>query len=563
MRRRCSVFLWFYLLLLGSFSLHAQSATDSENAQEAFATSIAKAHARSSLFSVDTKPFAIQAKITSRLALRATGEATYLFRRVDAEHWERKVQLSDFEQLEMRNDSGHSWIWQSESFEPLRVIQLLYFVIFHLPNTTTAEEYSVKQQSTIGEQGEPLTCYLAEKPTPRDGYPRRYRWCFESNTGLLREEDIPLNLHIAFNNYIAFQGKQEYTEVRITSGHLPIMDMQVSYAPLDPHALDQLTPTAAMKRSKSAKATPNPEEKKNGLQEYKAIAELPAGTTEEDAKRSVQVEFLTGEDDKPLDAAIEQAPTEAMAEAALKSATQDRITPYKVDGAPAVNRFYQSIWFQKGLDHRSDLFSIHSDPTSVPSFTARSGIYRNEDPAFIFRYPGDFQQIPVGQINDNLHRAHGNSEYFGTDPHGSCQTEIFQAQRLRSGYKQPEVIALTGLNPSCIFTLFTTAQLENLVNNAAHGLTAKWKEVTISRLIQYKVEGTPFAVISASGIPPELPSEPLTLVVAAGILHGYPICWTATGPSPDLIKTLALTTLQFGDKQETYLLPAQFAILAK
>src|SRR5580698_307349 len=86
------VFL-FGLVILMTAGGHAQADDNKASAQEAFALAVAKAHARTSLFSADAQPFVIRGKVISRLAWHATGNGTYENMRIDAEHWQRKPGL--------------------------------------------------------------------------------------------------------------------------------------------------------------------------------------------------------------------------------------------------------------------------------------------------------------------------------------------------------------------------------------------------------------------------------------------------------------------------------------
>ena len=111
----------------------------------------------------------------------------------------------------MRNDFGHSWIERSSDAMPLRITQLLRYIVIHLPNSTGAAAYVVSESTAIGENGEALTCYSATQPPYADGFSRRYRWCFDTTSGVLVSEDMPLNMHIVYGDYVAFQSKQEFT----------------------------------------------------------------------------------------------------------------------------------------------------------------------------------------------------------------------------------------------------------------------------------------------------------------------------------------------------------------
>jgi hypothetical protein len=255
-----AVFLFF-----ATFGLQAQSGDDSARTQEDFALAVATAHARTSLFVAGSKSFTIHATVVSSLALRGTGQGTYVNQWIDAQHWHRVIQFPGFRQSEMRNDSGHSWINRSSDSMPLRIAELLRVVVIHVPSSTAASTITVSKASMAGDQGESLTCYSATPSTPSDSSPRQVRWCFDTVSGLLVSQDMPLNTHIVYSNYIAFQGKHEFTHVRVTSNSFPVLDMEIRYEPLDPHAMDGAVPDETMHRSASAESTPNPEELGKGL----------------------------------------------------------------------------------------------------------------------------------------------------------------------------------------------------------------------------------------------------------------------------------------------------------
>jgi hypothetical protein len=61
----------------------------------------------------------------------------------------------------MRNDSGHSWIERSNDAMPIRVAQLLRFVVIHVPSSTSAAQYTVSESSAANEDGEAMTCFSA------------------------------------------------------------------------------------------------------------------------------------------------------------------------------------------------------------------------------------------------------------------------------------------------------------------------------------------------------------------------------------------------------------------
>jgi hypothetical protein len=148
-------------------------------------------------------------------------------------------------------------------------MQVLRFVVIHLPGKKSVSSYAVSESAAVSDQGAPVTCYSATAAPRPDGFDRHYRWCFDSSSGLLASEDYPLDLHITYGNYIPFQGKQEFTKVHVTESGIPVLDLDIQYAPLDPHALDGLAPTAAMKQIGSASPAPNSEEVEHGTVEYR------------------------------------------------------------------------------------------------------------------------------------------------------------------------------------------------------------------------------------------------------------------------------------------------------
>ena len=554
------LFLAIGLALLAVRGLHAQSSEDPAVAQEHFALAVATAHARSSLFVVGSKPFAISATVTSSLALHGTGKGTYENRWVDAQHWQREIRFPDFEQSEMRNDSGHSWVDQSSGDVPLRIAELLRVVVIHVPGSNTASRVPMEETSATGAQGEPLTCYAGAPPTPPDGFLRRFRYCFDQATGLLVSQDMPLHTHIDYTNYIAFQGKHEFTHVRVTSGNLTVLDLDIRYSALDAHALDRATPGASMHRSESAGSTPNPEELSKGTVEYRVNPVVPPGTPDADKDRSVEVQFHVSAADTVLDACVEDAPTEAMAEAALEAARQFRFTPLTVDGKPVGNRFYYSVWFRSsGNDASSGSDTAKTQPGG--SETARSaagfepktyGMYRSKEPLFAFRYPGDFDEIPRGELEHDR-RSGGGPHEGGSKPGDGCNTLLFKAQRLRPDDRTLEVMSLYDLSPDCIFGPLDKEALGSMTVNAARSVVAQWIEGRVSKPKWFVVNGRrTFAVVSVSGQAKGSGQMQALLVTTA--IQGHVVGWLLVGSDDKLAETLAGCMLQIGEQKESPLL---------
>jgi hypothetical protein len=552
------------IVLLSTFLLDAQSSGDQSKAQEDFAMAVAKAHARTSLFAAGSTPVSIEATAVSSLALRGTGKGTYKNQWIDAQHWQRVLDFPDFKQSEMRNDSGHSWIERSNDAMPLRITQLLRYIVIHVPNSTGAAAYVVSESTAAGENGEPLTCYSATQPPYADGFSRSFRWCFDTVSGVLVSEDMPLNLHIVYGNYIAFQGKQEFTHVNIKAGGFPVLDMEIQYASLDPHAQDGLVPASTMHRSGSAASAPNPEEWGKSTVEYRDNPPLPPGTPDAARNSPAQVLFQIAADNKVLDASLEDAPTQAMGEAALQAARRFTFTPLTLDGKAVGNRFYYSIWFQTETGiasppplggapaHAGPGGSARSNPASQLS---PGGVYRDEDLSFSFGYPAGFDLIPRGQLEEDHRRASQKSHPVGLEPHVECNTLLFKAQRLHPGERTPEVVSMTDLDPSCIFGMLTSKDLETSAVGAAHSIVDRWIDGYVAKPKRYAVNNRTFIVVSASGIPRGTVTEPLNVIVVLTRIREHLVGWTVLGPNDNLAQTLSACTLQVGEERESPLLP--------
>ena len=539
-------------LVLAAAGVRAQASEDLAKAQEDFAVATATAHARSSLFGAGTKPFAIHATVDSRLALRGTGRGTYDNRWVDAQHWQRVIQFPDFRQTEMRNDAGHSWVEQSSEGMPLRIAELLRVVVIHVPSSNTASRVPVSESSMTGDGGELLNCYSGAPPTPPDGFARRFRYCFDRSSGLLVSQDMPLNTHIVYSNYIAFQGKQEFTHVRVTSGGLPVLDMEIQYAALDPHALDGSAPDAFMHRSESAGTTPNPEELSKGTAEYRPNPLLPPGTPEADKDVPVVVQFHVSADNTVLDACVEDAPTEAMGEAALEAAKRFTFTPLTLNGRAIANRFYYSIWFRRGGDEAAGTARGSADAarSGVASGSGAGGVYRSGEPGFVFRYPADLEQIPRGELEEERHSGNGPHQY-GLDPGAACNTLLFKAQRLRPEDRKVEVVSIYDLSPNCIFGVLDRGALATMAVNAGQSITSQWAEGDVSKPRFFTVSGRTFAVVSLSGTSHRTEAEELKGLVVETAIRGHVVAWTILGPGDHLAQTLAACTLQTAEERES------------
>jgi hypothetical protein len=539
-------------VLLTAIHLDAQiGETPSQaRAQEDFALAVARAHARTSLFAAGSTAVKIHATAVSHLAMHGVGNGTYDNRWVDSEHWQRTIQFPDFQQSEIRNDSGHSWISRSGDYMPIRIAQLLNFSVIHVPNSTGAARYTVSESTATSDHGESLTCFFATHPTPADSFPRQYRWCFDTASGLLVSQDLPLDMHVAYEHYIPFQGKQEFTQVHVKAGNLPVLDLEIRYAALDPHELDGLAPTPAMHRSASTASAPNPEEWQRGSMEFRYNPPMPAKTPDELKAKPVPLRFYLGADNQVLDAAVESAPTPDMAEAALQAVGKFTFAPAAVNGKPTRTSFYSSVWFQTVASNAANQL-----PTSDSARPASENIYRNEKLSLIFRYPAGFVSLPRGQLEDDQRRVAGSIHTYGIDPHAECNTLLFKAQNLDPGQTTPQVLSIGDLDPTCVFGLPDRKQLEITAADAAHGVVDHWIHPIVSKPRSYKSEGRTFAIVSASGIPRKSAIQTLNILVVVTMIRSHIVGWTVLGPGDSLAQTLRLSTLQIGTEKESPLLP--------
>jgi hypothetical protein len=439
---------------------------------------------------------------------------------------------------------------------------MLRVIVIHVPSSTGASGYLVSESSMTGDHGEALTCFAATLPTPSDGFPRRFRWCFDKTSGLLVSQDMPLNRHVEYSDYIAFQGKQEFTHVRVTSGSLPVLDAEIQYSALDGHALDGAVPGKGMHRSASAGSTPNPEELGRGSVEYRFSPALPAGTPDADKKRPVELQLQVNADNKLLDAYVEDAPTNAMGEAALQAARRFTFTPLTVDGKAVGNRFYDTVWFKSDADPASSGSEVAGAPglmnEDAPTNLNSDSVYRSVEPPFTFHYPFGFEQIPRGQLEEEEKRSHSRPNLYGFEPGAQCDTLLLKVQRLPAGERAPDVLSIIDLAPSCIFGPVTSKALEAMAQEAARSIANQIVQGSLSKPKRYSVNGHDFAVVSASGSARRTIAEPLNAVVVVTAIHHHVVAWEILGSQEKshLAEILAACLLQVDEAKESPLLPS-------
>ena len=562
MRKMPFVMPWCFfagVVLLSVAGLSGQAVVDGPKSQEDFALAVARAHSRTSLFTADSKPVSIEAKAVSRLALHGTGSGSYVNNWVDAQHWQRKISFPDFEESEMRNDSGHSWVERSGHAVPIRVSELLNFVVIHVPSSTNAARFNVSESSGVGAAGEALTCFSASQPNDNNGFARHFRWCFDSGTGLLASEDLPFALHVAFGNYVEFQGKQEYTSVHVSTANLRIMDINIRYSPLDPHALDGLTQLATMRRSESAGAAPNPEEFQPATVEYSYNPPLPPDTPATLKGKPAVVQFYLDTEAQILDATVEDAPSDAMAEAALDGARKYVFTPLLVDGKPVRNRTVQSIWFQDEAANAHSAVSQSGETSSSAGVRdgaqgSQSGVYRNEELEFTFAYPGDFVPIPREELEAD--RSKLKQKTYSLVPHTACNTLLLKSQRLLPGSTSPEVITLMDLEPLCIFGALDDKALKSVAVNGAQSIADQWTDPVVSKPREFRANGKFFFAVSASGIAHTTVHEEIDVLIIVTATHGHVLAWQFVGSNHDIAQIAQACTLQMGELGGMHLLPS-------
>lgn len=281
-------------------------------------------------------------------------------------------------------------------------------------------------------------------------------------------------------------------------------------------------------------AAANPEEWGKDAVEYRYSPALPVGTPDAVKDKAAHVYFQVSADNRVLDACLEDAPTMAMAEAALQAAKKFTFTPLSLDGKPVGSRFYSSIWFQ-------------SDAVAG-SKPGQAGTFRDDDLSFTFRYPAEFEAIPRGQLEEE-HKRDG-------DKQPSCNTMLFRAQHLHPGNRTPEVVSLVDMDPACTFGLLDRRAFESIPVNAAHSIVDRWSDGVVSKPKRYKLNDRTFVVVSASGVPHSTVAEPLNVMVVVTTIREHVVGWTLLGPDDNLAQTLAACSLQVGTEGETPLMPA-------
>jgi hypothetical protein len=553
----------FTLFIVAATGLRAQldSPTNHRNAQEKvqeeFGWAVAQAHARTNLFYAGAPPFMVSGEIESRLATHAVGHGTYENKWVDEHHWQRNTYFEDFQQTAMRNGDDHPWIVPSQGFVPIRAMQAQRFILLHVPSITEMASFSVVQATSIAEDGSPLTCYSTEKPIPADGFPRRYGWCFQTKTGLLYSEDLPLAIHIVFSNYIPFLGKQEFTHVSVKAGVLPILEMNIHYAPLDSNALLGLTPVAGMKQVESVDTRPNPEEWGPVEILKKSFSELPADDPGAKSSVPTQVYFLVGKDGQPLDVAMENASTEAMANATLKTAAEWSFGVSRMDSKSGGDNFYYAIGFEK-KDSKSLVAPLESAPPTQANLPGGlNNVYSNKEHSYTFRFPSDFQIVPQEKIREyvnNVARQHGLKTKGDSL---ECSSLLLQAYRFVAGNPIPEVMSLYDLDESCRGEVMDDKELRTVAVRAAHNLSDKLKNAEEIACHNYKVDRRLFVnTFTSATLSKDDITQPEYIVTVTTELDGHILCWTMQGPDADSLKSLAGSSLQVGSKPAYRLIPA-------
>jgi hypothetical protein len=539
-------------LFFAALNLYGQLDENQAKAQEDFALAVAKAHARTSLFGKSGKPVRIDATAVASLALHGVGTGTYENKWVDSQHWQRTLRFPDFRQTEIRNDDGHSWRAQSSDAMPARIAQMLRYVVIHIPSSTASAQYVVTESKAADELGESVTCFSATQPTPKDGFPRHFRWCFNSASGLLVSEDLPLNLHITYGKYVVFQGKDEFTEVHVTAGGLPVLDVKIRYSALDAHALDGLVPDPEMTRSESAESTPNPEETHRPTIEYRFHPVVPAGTPDDLKARPVLAFLHVNADGTILDASVEDAPTQAMGEAAIEAVRKYSFTPRTVDGQPKRSSFCTSIWFRTGAgaDPSADQAVGRSPVQGVAPAASQAGsVYRNAELSFAFSYPAGFVPTPMGQLEEDLRRFESRHRY-GLKPHEECDTLLFQAVRPHPTAATPQRISISVLDSACIFTALDLKVLGSIALNGAHSVIDSLADGQVSKPKQYTVGTRVFTVVTGSGIPHAYGAGTLNVLLVVAQIREQVVGWMVTGSGDDVAQSLAACRLQIDGQGE-------------
>lgn len=337
-RRLCGVLMMAALTGVA----HGQA---SDVNQEDFAIALAKARAKTHLGTATNVPFHLDAKITSRLALLGVGEGIYEVDYLNSGHWRRHTKFDDYEQTQLRLDSGETWSRSSpinglnrlgEFGEYLDIIQPSPARIYNL----VVKEFTIK----TGEKTE--QCFSADPARQWPQFPVHQQFCYDAESGLPTSEDVSMATHVVFADYVPFQDKQVPTHITVTVSGLPVADIHANYSAVDPHVLDRVTVAQDMIRaSHSAEHRLNPEEITKGSVRYMPSPLLPPGTPLEDAGKPVDLRIFIDESGKLINAEVERAPTEAMAEAALAISQKWAFQPYLMDGKAVKANFFEQVNF--------------------------------------------------------------------------------------------------------------------------------------------------------------------------------------------------------------------------
>jgi hypothetical protein len=132
---------------------------------------------------------------------------------------------------------------------------------------------------------------------------------------------------------------------------------------------------------------------------------------------------------------------------------------------------------------------------------------------------------------------------------------LFKAQRLQAGQRDPEVISIMDLDPSCIFVALDNNALMSTAVNAANSIVNRWTDQDVSKPWEYNVNGHLFVAVSAAGIPHTTALEPLNAMVIVTRAHSHVLGWTLVGPKDDLARIAQACTLQFDGQTSSPLLP--------
>jgi hypothetical protein len=338
-RRICGV-----LIVIAAFA--GVACGQAENAaQEDFAIALAKAHAKTHLGTASNIPFHLEAKITSRLALLGVGEGTYRVDFLDSAHWRRQITFADYQQTQLRLDSGETWSRSSPINGLNRLGEFGEYIDIIQPNPSgfynlVVKEFTIK----TGEKTE--QCFSADPAKQRSEFPVHNQFCFDAESGLPTSEDFSMATHVVFADYVPFKGKQVPTHITATVSGLPLADIHASYSEVDPHVLDTVVVDQDMIRSsRNNEHRLNPEDITKGWDKYRPDPLLPPGTSSEDADKPVILLSLIDESGKLINSKVQSAPTEAMAEAALAIVQKWVFQPYLVDGKAVKMWCFEQIDF--------------------------------------------------------------------------------------------------------------------------------------------------------------------------------------------------------------------------